>query len=230
MNHDKRHRVSIPWVKWSAKGNAVVTYEDVAAGGLASAERSRLDAIKVKSGGFLPDYHFGLRHQVFNGSYPTGDVSKFYGEILARTTRNRPTQVYRVVNGRDTLVAGDFTPEEARSLVVRPVSHWYYPIYLSIFTDGSLVLLDTYENPDGGVPEAKVLFEKTIAGLDESGLGWAPLVIQTAPLCLDMMFCNRHILETPGAAEKLLSSSRLWHVSTFDAARHFADQAVMFKG
>ncbi len=93
VNHDKRHRVNIPWVKWSAKGNPIITYENIAEGGLAAAERCRLDAIRVKSGGFLPAYHFGLRHQVFNGNYPNGDVSSFYGEILARATRNRPTQI-----------------------------------------------------------------------------------------------------------------------------------------
>lgn len=229
VNHDKRHRVRIPWIRWSQKGNMLVNYEEIAEGGIGAAERCRLDAIRLKSGGLLPEYHFGLRRQVFNGSYPDGDVSKFYGEILARVARNRPTQIYRPINGKDTLVPADYTAEEARSLAVRPNSHWYYPIYLSVFADGSLVLLDTYENPEGGVPEAKALFEKAMAALEEE-YSWLPLVIQTAPLCLDMMFCNRSFLETEGAAEKLLERARLWHVTTFDAARHFADLAVTFRG
>ncbi|MCX6715456.1 MAG: hypothetical protein NT077_00365 [Candidatus Taylorbacteria bacterium] len=229
VNHDKRHRVTIPWVKWSSKGNPVTTYEDVSEDGLAAVERMRLDAIRVKGGGFLPEYHERLRHQVFNGSYAMGDVSRLHGELLARATRSKPVETYRVINGKDQLVKGLFTTDEARNLTVRPTSHWYYPLYLSWFACGSMVLLDTYENPDGGVPEAKRLFEQTMDELAEA-YSWMPLVIQTAPLCLDMMFCNRALLETPDAAEILARRVKLWHVTTYDASRYFADEAVTFRG
>ncbi len=229
MSHDKRHRVKIPWVEWSRSNNPIVKYEDISVEGIASIERLRLDSISVKTGSSLIGYHESVRHQVFNDSYPMDDVSRLHGELLARATRCLPDAVYRVVEGRDTLVRGSYTAEEARALVVRPPSQWYYPLYLSMFATGELVLLDTYENPDGGVPEAKALFEKTMNGL-MSEYGWMPLVVQTSPLCLDMMFCNRHLLTTPGSAEILHDRARLWHSTTYDASRHFADMAVTFRG
>ncbi len=229
MSHDKRHRVKIPWVEWSKSHNPIVRYEDISVGGIASIERCRLDSITVKNAPSLISYHEGVRQQVFNGSYPMGDVSKLHGELLARATRHIPEAVYREVGKMDTLVNGSYTAEEARALIIRPPSEWYYPLYLSMFVTGELVLLDTYENPDGGVPEAKALFEKTMDGLVQE-YGWMPLVVQTAPLCLDMMFCNRHLLSTPGSVEGLCDRAKLWHTTTYDASRHFADMAVMFRG
>jgi len=229
MSHDKRHRVKIPWVEWSKSHNPIVKYEDISVGGIANIERHRLDSIPVKNASSLIGYHESVRQQVFNDSYPIGDVSKFHGELLARATCHLPDAVYRVVGKMDTLVSGSYTAEEARTLVVRPPSEWYYPLYLSMFVTGDLVLLDTYENPDGGVPEAKALFERTMGSLVRE-YGWMPLVVQTAPLCLDMMFCNRHLLTTPGSAEILHDRARLWHSTTYDASRHFADMAVTFRG
>lgn len=229
MNHDKRHRVKIPWVEWSKKNNRVVRFEDISTEGIVSIERRRLDSIPVKNASSLIEYHRSLRHQVFNGSYEMDDVSRFHGELLARATRNPPESVYREVNGKDRLVKGAYTPDEARALIVRPPSEWYYPLYLSMFATGEIVLLETYENPDGGVPEAKRLFEETMDGLARA-YGWMPLVVQTAPLCLDMMFCNRHLLQTPGSVEKLCDQVVLSHETTHGASRHFADMAVMFRG
>ncbi|TAK57586.1 hypothetical protein EPO17_01555 [Patescibacteria group bacterium] len=230
VSHDKRHRVKVPWVRWSKSTNLIVEYEDISARSINCIERQRLDKIVVNGGGFLPQYHEQVRHHVFNGSYPMGDASKLHGELLARATRARPDAVYRT-DARDgeRLVRGSYTEDEARTLVVRPPSEWYYPLYLSMFMDGSLVLLDTYENSDGGVPEAKALFEKTMRQIAD-GCGWMPLVIQTAPLCLDMMFCNRHLLSVPNATETLCERARLWHSTTYDASRHFADMAIMFRG
>lgn len=229
MNHDKRHRVKIPWMEWSKKNNRVLRFEDISIEGLATIERRRLDSIPVKNAPSLIEYHKSLRHQVFSGAYLMDDVSRFHGELLARATRNMPESVYREIDGKDTMVRGKYTPEEARMLIVRPPSKWYYPLYLSMFATGEIILLETYENPDGGVPDAKILFEKTMDGLMQ-GHGWMPLVIQTAPLCLDMLFCNRHLLNTPGSVETLCDQATLSHATTHDTSRYFADMVVQFRG
>ena len=229
MSHDKRHRVNIPWVELSKKDKLVLKYEDISKDGIANIERRRLDSIVVKDRSSLIDYHKSVRQQIFNDSYPMDDVSRFHGELLARATINRPDAVYRDVDGKDTLTPGSYSAEEARTLVVRPPAGWYYPLYLSMFVTGELILLDTYENPEGNVFEAKALFERTMGMLVQE-CGFMPMVIQTTPLCLDMMFCNRHILATPHSAETLCDRARLWHTTTYDASRHFADLALMFRG
>jgi hypothetical protein len=104
---------------------------------------------------------------------------------------------------------------------IRPPSHWYYPIYLSLFLTGEIILFETYENPNGGVPEAKILFEKAMIEV-ETGTGFLPLVVEIPPLTPSLLQCNRGVLEKPELL-KGIDLSTINHGSTVSLVNQIAD-------
>ena len=192
-NHDKRCRVRIPWLWHSKKGNMVVDGAYIASEPVSKIERKILGKIKTTSGLLLPHFHAMMRVAVFGHSNPTLDVSLLHAESLKRATR-RPEMIYRDIRGYDRIGAIDSMDESLECY--RPPASWYYPLYLSWFLNGSMVLLETYENPDGGVPEAKKLFEQTMFTV-QSATGFLPLVVEIPPLTPEMLYCNRHLIDSP---------------------------------
>jgi hypothetical protein len=193
-NHDKLHRIKIPWISWSKKGNIVMQYEYAAKFPSQELAGVPLGMIEAKDGRMLSDVHGELRQKVFGKRGFTPDISLMWNEVLF-TAKHKPSSVYQIINGREVKVDlhSPFCIEERHS-TIRPPSDWYYPIYLSLFLTGEIVLLETYNNPIGGVPEAKILFEKAMQRVT-IGTGWKPLIVEIPPLSKEMLYCNRHLLE-----------------------------------
>lgn len=189
-NHDKLHRIKIPWISWSKKGNMVLAHERACTRNSEELEGVPLDKIVCHDGSILPDFHTNLRKKACLIE-STSDVSLLHSYMLAQA-RNRPRFVYRETANREekvALVEGAIV--EARD---RPPASWYYPYYLSWFVDGSMVLFETYDNPLAEVPHAKMLFEKAMSHV-AIGTGFMPLVVKIPPLSKEMLYCNRHMLE-----------------------------------
>lgn len=188
-NHEKMHRVKVPWIEWSKKRNLVIRYEMPAMLPYVALEGVPLANIECKGGSMLPAYHDGLRKEM-GLSTLTADVSGLHAYMLRYATR-KPSFVYRTIDGRTERYW--LTADEEVMETDRPPASWYYPYYLSWFLDGSAVLFETYENPEGGVPEAKRLFEESVKRVVQ-GTGFGPLVVRIPPLTKDMLYCNRHLL------------------------------------
>ncbi len=192
-NHDKLHRVRMPWISWSKKGNLVLAHERICARTNDELEATPLDRIICANGVTLPAYHEDLRTRVGMRGL-LSDVSAVQQELLS-AARYRPGYLFREVCGKEhkhVLVPGEEIQERDR-----PPASWYYPLYLSWFLDGSLVLFETYDNPMGDVVHAKSLFERTMQDVT-NGTGFAPLIVKIPPLSKEMLYCNRHFLDEKG--------------------------------
>ena len=235
-SNDKLFRVKVPFVSWSKKGNMVITHKKVITSHTSSSytdlDMMRLDRLEV-NGSTLREHHRGMQAKFFrhlDKPYMYGDISYIWGDILARTIEagRGPKEVWKTdESGKDRPHIATPTPDEARSLLVRPSSHWYYHLYLSMFLDGKFVLLETYDNEKGGVPEARRLFEKEMDAI-RNATGYMPLVVKTYPLRPDMLYVNNHIIESPDKAAVALGSTRYWSEDTVSMTRYFADQALSF--
>ncbi len=200
QNHDKRQRVKIPWLSWSKKGNPVVYKEYVAKLPMEKLEGVALDQITTAKDLNLAEYHRQLGRQVFGNEATVFDVSREHERNLRQATR-RPGSCFAI---DETGYARKMTTEDAlvssQIVRLRPPASWYYPLYLTWFLDGTLVLLETYENPAGGVPEAKKLFVRTMDYVS-SQTGYFPLILRIPPLTDDLLFCNTHLLAAGAWAE-----------------------------
>lgn len=233
-SNDKLFRVKVPYIEWSKKGNLVINYESLISEKpnipYTNWDMVRQDKI-MTHGKTLASYHHGMQKDVcshFKTPYIWGDVSTMWGEILAqaKSAGKSPTTVWRSgSDNKDFISTETYTEEEARSLVVRPSSKWYYQIYLSMFLDGTFVLLETYDNESGGVPEARRLFEKEMDAIYQA-TGYMPLVVRTYPLRHDMLYVNRHIIEKPDEAFQSLNGANYWSDDTCSLTRWLADQVV----
>lgn len=187
-NHDKKSRAKAPFIEWSKSGNMVMKYEQISQSPLPELEGKRLGDIACEGGVSLVEHHRALRARI-GLDHPTPDVSSLHVRMLEQA-RHRPSFVYRK-GERDTRCA--ISTEGILQQADRPPAEWYYPYYLCWFLDGSAVLFETYDNPEGGVPEAKRLFEKFVERI-VSGTGFAPIIAKVPPLTKDMLYCNRHLL------------------------------------
>ncbi|GEM_PF-3260237 len=234
-SNDKLFRAKVPFISWSKKGRLVINHKCVLTG-MTSNSYTNLNMVrmdKLQAGDMmLAEYHRTMQHSVFSAfSQPSiwGDISPVYGEILARVkaARKQPPFIWRSNGEHKDAQCTDYTEEDARGLIVRPSSKWYYYLYLSMFLDGTFVLLETYDNEAGGVPEARKLFETEMNKVF-AATGFMPLVVKTTPLRPDMLYVNQHILDNPARAAETLSGLHYWSDDTSAMTRWFADQVIQF--
>lgn len=210
--------LKIPWIKWSKKGNLVIKNEKLAH--FAKLEKRILKHISIENGKFLPEFHQQLRNKVFRDSYPVVDTSPFLRETLI-AAENRPPYVFEEEKGR----------EEKKHIRIadlfrsRPPMDWSYIFFFSLFLDGSRVLLETYENPKGGVPLAKVIFQKTVRKIQEN-VGISPLVIEIPILTREMLYYNEYLLAGIDSIKLNMTSSD--HLPTM--FHETAQKVLNFKG
>ena len=208
-NHDKKARIKIPWVEWSKKGNPVRTYQRIFSDKISNLEGKILSSISIKKGLFLQDYHSHMRVRVIPefAALDIVDVSMCHVEAL-RLSSKGPSFVYENVDGQDIrrydVGCTDFSRND-NPLRYRPPAKWYYPLYFSWFLDGSMILLETYENPRGEVAEAKRVFEETMFKIEQN-TGYRPIVVEILPLDMDLLSCNKHIYEQGTEAFKMLET------------------------
>ena len=189
VNLDKLHRVKIPWITWSKKGNLVMKYERISPLTNGRLEGMRMASVPTHDGVTLPEWHARLRQLVFGERYPVSDFSVFMEDCLEQAVK-KPDFVYTSdANGYEAKVRCN-----GKVHGLRPPASWYYPLYFSLFLDGTMVLLETYENTLSGVPAAKRLFEDSMRELTK-GVGVQPVVAEIPPLTHDMMYYNRHLLD-----------------------------------
>ncbi|MGE5540911.1 MAG: hypothetical protein ACM3TU_01350 [Bacillota bacterium] len=224
-NHDKLHRVKVPWIEWSKKGNLVLEFERLSPCSNDQLEAIPLDRIGTVTAVSLPEHHLALRAAAgMRGEVK--DVFPLTSTMLHRAT-NRPEFVYREIEERERRISVSATdPLENRD---RPPASWYYPYYLSWFLDGTLVLFETYDNPLGDVAHAKSLFERTMQDVTIA-TGYSPLVVKVPPLSKDMLYCNRHLLGCANAWERLEEvTSGTCMDDTVTFFRTIAEAAIAFR-
>lgn len=237
--NDKVRRAKVPFIKWSRKGHLQLEHRVIVSvphDDLSTLNMVRIDRIQTKDecgGVMLPEFHRSMRQCLFK-HFATpgfwGDISGLYGSFLAESIASgqSPQPIWRTgVGDKDVAWHDAVTAEDALSLTIRPSSKWYYPLYLSMFLDGTFVLLETYDNDDGGVPLAKALFEQTVDQIIGS-VGFGPLVIKTFPLQPDMLFVNQSMIDDPGRAAAFMSQQHHWGSNTVSMVRWFADRAIQF--
>jgi len=220
-NHDKMARARVPWVKWSKKGNMVVEYEYVTKLKPNLLNRVPISMIETVCNRALPELHTDWRETVFAGKGGVPDISLFWNQLLLASSK-KPEKVFVLKDGREVsvpILEALFHPKLLGE--IRPPSHWYYPIYLSLFLTGEIILFETYENPNGGVPEAKILFEKAMMEV-KTGTGFLPLVVEIPPLTPSLLQCNRGVLEKPELLKEI-DLSAINRDSTVSLVNQIAD-------
>jgi len=203
VNPDKLYRVKIPWLRWAKKGNPVMQYERLSDASNVRLEGMILAQVKTREGIALPDWHHQHRARVFGNRYPFLDMSAFFSDCLRRATR-RPAFMYAESDsGYEQRVHCNGDP---LTRDFRPPAEWYYPIYLSLFVDGSLVLLENYDDSYGGSLGVKRLFEDAMSRI-EAVVGVRPLVLQTSALSPEtwhLLYYNQHLLHHSPDAESAI--------------------------
>lgn len=225
-NHDKLHRVKIPWTSWSKKGHLVLAHERICQGSNDDIEGLPLDRIICGNGESLPRFHQGLRARA-NITAATTDVSPLHTFLLTNAP-SRPQFIFRETAGgrveKRSLAESDLILTRDR-----PPASWYYPYYLSWFIDGTMVLFETYDNPIGEVCYAKAMFEKAMH-IVTAETGFVPLVVKIPPLSKDMLYCNRHFLEKSDSVQSIAHKAAGVEVKdTVAFFRSIADAAIAFR-
>lgn len=223
-NHDKKARVMIPWTRYSDKTDGMIIQGDyVACDPPIKLDRQILRDVKTHTGLCLPELHLCFRNSVFGENYPVMDVSALKVEefVLAK---NKPATVFCRIRGYDRPVEISKLNGETD---IRPPASWYYPLYFSWFLDGSMLLLETYENPESAVPEAKKLFEETMRHVERE-TGYMPLVVEIAPLSKEMLYCNKHLLGNSGAVQTISNGIEAKDSSTLDLCKTVARRVLEY--
>jgi hypothetical protein len=237
--NDKIRRAKVPFVSWSKKGslqlaNTVVVESDDNT--LNALNMVRIDRINTKPefGGLpLAEYHRSMHSTLFGRfSQPGlwGDISSLYGSFLAESIESGrvPNPVWKTGDkGRDEAFEGALSSEDARTLIIRPSSKWYYELYLSMFLDGTFVLMETYDNEEGGVPLVKELFERSVS-MVRSRTGVTPVVLKTTSLRRDMLYVNQTMLDDPERAAAFMEGQKYWENDTARMTRWLAERAIQF--
>jgi len=193
-NAEKLNRVKIPWSRMTEGGKLIIRYENISTEKIPDIESFVLSGIPTASGETLPEFHAGLRQNVFGKEHRALDISGFWSDCL-KESKNKPEFVYETGSGKAKKIFLKNVSGEIIHKNIRPPSSWYYPLYFSCFLDGSMVLLETYENPNGEVYEAKKLFVRTMNEMKEI-VGEYPLVLEIPPLLLEMRCINRDLVES----------------------------------
>lgn len=195
-NHEKKSYVHCRWADSGKKNIPFFRGERIVDGPLINYSGQPLSLITTSShvpGRTVADFHFGLRASVFGSNDSLLDVSELH-RCYTRTAGRKPEIVYSIQDGRaQKKSTADCDLEGA---AFRPPSSWYYPLFFSWFLDGSMVMLETYDNELAQVSQAKVLFEQTMREI-EAGVGVKPLVLKVPPLDEKMLALPKHVIASP---------------------------------
>lgn len=181
-SHDKRHLIKVPWIKGHGNGGPIIQYRKITN---FPANGTLLRNIQVGQES-LPGYHRRLRQMVFGNNQIQFDSSNLLSALLCAAER-KPKYVYENGKKKET--------EKADLACSRPPAEWYYPLYLSWFLAGNMVLFETYDNPEGNVGPVKRHFCRTM-DLIKQEIGLYPLVAKILPLKLPMMCMNEALIGT----------------------------------
>lgn len=195
-NHEKRSYMRLLWSDIGRNQTPYINGEKIFSGLINEHQRKILRSIMTKDGKNLPDYHFDLRASVF-GPETLYDASDLHRSYL-RNAERKPGEVVGF-NEQDRAHRQSLELIELSENRFRPCAEWYYPLYFSWFLDGSMVLLETYENELAQVSEAKKLFNRTMQMIEHE-VGLKPLVLQIPPLDETMLSMPRPILRNPDKA------------------------------
>ena len=191
VNHDKTSCVKIPWLKKGRKG-LFVEYENI----VDRDERECLDrrilsSIRVNQTFTLPEFHENLRARVFGRAYPVTDISTFLRNALKSAFLKQlfphHLNVFLKKGDKEVPTSSIKLKEISFEEVdLRPPLGWFYPLFLSLFVDGSRVLFETFET------------DESIASIEEvkRQVGFYPLVVRV-PSEAHCNGFNSNLLECP---------------------------------
>jgi len=225
-NGEKLSRVNIPWISWSYRSHAhALQYERLTSLTNEELEGVPLDRIKIDGKGTLLGIHANLRQRAIPRA-AVRDASELHTRLLKLSTR-RPAQIFREMNGRERRL--ELREGESIEDRDRPPASWYYPMYLSWFLDGSMVLFETYDNPHKDVSRAKEAFMGAVGEIWRA-TNYTPIIVKVPPLSREMLFCNRHILENGEGALSVLKKKIPLHLDdTVLISEIIAQKAIHFR-
>ncbi len=225
-NGEKLSRINVPWISWSYRSRAyALQYERLTPLTNEDLEGIPLDRIKIDMRGMLPDVHANLRQRTMPRAI-VRDASELHARLLKLSTR-KPAQIFREVNGRERRL--ELRESESIEDRDRPPASWYYPMYLSWFLDGSMVLFETYDNPHKDVLRAREAFMGAVGEIWRA-TNYTPIIVKVPPLSREMLFCNRHILENGEGALSVLKNGIPLHLDdTVLISEIIAQKAIHFR-
>lgn len=201
-NHEKRSYLHLKWAEYGRKKTLYFYGERIVDGSINDFSGKPLSAIRTSphiQGTTISDFHFYLRDKVFGADDLRIDVSEL-DRMYVRSASKRPLDVYLFLDGISKKMSTKKINVYCSNY--RPPSEWYYPLYFSWFLDGSMVLLETYDNELAQVSEAKKLFESTVE-IVENAIGYRPLVLKVPPLDDKMLCMPKQIIAHPEAINEI---------------------------
>lgn len=177
-NIDKVSKLKMRMLSRSKKGNLVERIDTIQ--DTITSEGVRFSHLLTRDGESIGSYHMKLRDTMFRDTYFTANASIMYQEFL-RNAKVLPSKVFRASSdGREGVIKNPKL-EEVQDERVRPPAEWYYLLYLCMFLDGRIILLETYDNPEHGVDRIKLKFESVMEEIYNQ-IGLMPIIIKTLPL------------------------------------------------
>lgn len=145
----------------------------------------------------VPDFHYSLRRKIFGENDSITEVSEF-SRLCVRHASKKPNEVF--VYEEDRVHKRNIRDVDISKSNFRPTADWYYPLFHSWFLDGSMVMLENYED-DGEGKGAQVLFENAVRKT-KNETGFAPLVLKTSSHDR-LLAIPRKFIESPHALQEI---------------------------
>ncbi len=203
-NHEKKSYLHLKWADFGKKKNVFMQGQRIVEGALLEYAGLPLAAIPTGPdirGETVPEYHFALRAELFGSDNGLLDVSDLHRQYV-RMAGSKPLQLYSSAGG--SVTKRPISECDLEGAQFRPAADWYYPLYFSWFLDGSLVMLETYDNELAQVSQAKKAFERTVQEIFMA-TGFNPLVLKIPPLDDKTLALPKKVIENPEAIAGLLA-------------------------
>ena len=158
---------------------------------------SNIQTVARIPGVTVPDFHYFLRRKVFGENDRITEVSEF-NRLCVRCARKKPNEVFVYEEGK--VHKRSIEEIDISKSHFRPPADWYYPLFHSWFLDGSMVMLENYED-EGEGKGAQVLFENAVRKT-KGETGFAPLVLKTSSHDR-LLSLPRKVIESPRALQEV---------------------------
>lgn len=207
-NHNKKSLLKQTWIEGINRHGEFITRVKNVANDPGDVEKRPLGGIVCDSWQSLPDQHRALRERLFGSTYREIAADSFLNYCL-QATDNPPESIF--VKDRDGKYEERTFNRGLLSREVRPPADWYYPLDMSCYLDGQVILCETYENPAKGVDGAKDKFLRAVS-LVETNIGQGPLIVEIPPLSDRYLLYNERLLDDPRALPAIVSAIDTMHL------------------
>lgn len=195
-NKEKKSYLHILWADRGRKQNLFFQGERIVSGKLDDYNGLLLSKIPTAPhipGATVPDFHYALRKKVFGPNDRVMEVSEF-NRMCVRIAKQKPEEVFVYEDSK--VIKQHISKVDILSSHFRPSAEWYYPLFHAWFLDGSMIILENYDD-EGDGKGAQLLFENAEKKAEKE-TGFSPLVLKISSHD-NLLSLPRKVIESPRA-------------------------------